>query len=450
VARCVGALAMLALGCPSPPERPSLLLVSVDTLRADRLACYGGPDDVGTGLCSLARRGARFHWAFAPAPATAPSVTSLLTSRYPSQHGVSEIATTTLADAATSVAELLAAAGYDTAAFVSNPVLRHERNLDQGFSVYDDRSTRLERNRAVGERDAEATTDAALAWARVARAPWFLWIHYQDPHGPYDPPGAPPPRDPPGAAPLPLLEDHSGYGGIPRYQRLPGLRSAEGYSRRYLDEVRYLDGQLSRLVAALDAQGSPPAIALTADHGEAFGEDGYWFAHGHALGLDQIRVPLLLRPPGDTPPFVAVRAVSTLDVAPTLLAWAGLASPPGFVGRALGPDPAGTPRILFAEHPLRLAVIGGDLYYARDRAGFDAPRRDPVSGGWSRPLPARALRLPPDTSGPAAPEGKTAPGRLAGLEAALAAHGEGGPGNAPRRPLSPAAREGLRALGYLE
>jgi len=270
--------AALLAGCSSAPRdpRPDLLLISIDTLRADRLACYGGGSDVGRALCRIFERGTRFVWAFSTAPSTAPSVASILTSRYPSQHGVSRFAVSFLAGEAVTLAEQLRGAGYTTAAFICNPVLDRARNLGQGFDVYDDRMTHRDPHlRQRTDREARAATEAALSWLRGAESPWFLWIHYQDPHGPYDPPEAPEPsRDEEEGRALPVLRDNSGHGGIPAYQALPNLFTAAAYERRYLDEIRYLDAQLERLIAAVDARGRPVGILLTADHGEAFGEDG--------------------------------------------------------------------------------------------------------------------------------------------------------------------------------
>ncbi len=449
-------LALLAAGCAETrAARPDVLLISVDTLRPDRLACYGGDERVGAALCDLARTGTRFVWAFAAAPATAPSIASLLTSQYPSEHGVSEFARTTLAEEAVSVAELLRDAGYATAAFVSNPVLDRRRRFDQGFDVYDQEMTRSERNRpGFREREAAATTRAALAWARSAPRPWFLWVHFQDPHGPYEPPGAARRRDPEGGQPLPRLDDHSGYGGIPAYQVLPGLSTVEAYEQRYVDEIRYLDVHLGLLVAGLDALGAPPFVALTADHAEAFGEDGYYFAHGHSLGLDQIRVPLLVRPTTLSEARVSTLPVTTLDVAPTLLAAAGVPLPPGLRGRPLplrlGEEAAAEPRSFFAEHRLRQAVVVGRSYYASDRAGLDAPRADRISGGALRPLPPRTARL--------GEEGEPAPYVRARAEIARAFEAElarlprlaGATAPAGDETLDAATREALRALGYLE
>src|SRR5262249_46218922 len=157
-----------------------------------------------------------------------------------------------------------------------NPALVKGRGMEQGFAVYDDRMQRRERNREVLEREAKELTDAALAWVHTARAPWFLWVHYQDPHGPYEPPDAGLAEDAADArahAALPLLTDESGWHGIPSYQVLGAARDPATYERRYAAEIRWIDRQLARLVVGVDASGNRPGIVLTADHGEAFGED---------------------------------------------------------------------------------------------------------------------------------------------------------------------------------
>jgi arylsulfatase len=388
VRRCSLALtsAALLLGCSLGDPAPNLLLISVDTLRADRLVCYGG--SAGAGLCGLFEEGTRYRWAFSSAASTSPSVATLLTSRNPAEHGVVQSMQSRLADDAVTVAEALRDSGYTTAAFVSNPLLARRRHFDRGFEVYDDHMTRRERNRRhLTERDAAATTDAALVWARLsAREPWFLWIHYQDPHGPYEPPGAAPGRDPTNASRLRVLEDPSGRGGIPDYQALPGLFTLPGYEARYRAEIGHLDGHLVRLVRALDAKGRPPVVLLTADHGEAFGEDGYYFAHGHSLGLEQIRVPLLVRGARPGPPRVIDEPVSGIDVAPTLLSLAGVASPASFRGRPLlGKRAAAATaemRTLRAEHPHYTAEIRGSRYRSRARDAVESrlPDRDAVLG----------------------------------------------------------------------
>jgi arylsulfatase len=453
--RAVALLALSVLACgggSNPDARPDLVLVSIDTLRPDRLVCYGGPPDVGTTLCGLARHGTRYAWAFSAAPFTAPSVASLLTARWSRDHGVRQEARWTLSSEVRTVAELLSEAGYATAAFVANPVLRRARGFARGFEVYDDRMTRPERNRPrMLEREAGELTDAALAWARVARRPRFLWVHYQDPHGPYEPPGAAPVEDRPGAVPLALLDDHSGWRGIPAYQALPGVRSLEAYSGRYLDEIRWLDRHLARLVSGLDALGPPPAILVTADHGEAFGEDEFYLAHGHSVGVDQIHVPLVYRPPGGGAPAEVTEPVSLVDVVPTLLAAAGVPIPGGLGGRPLPtrPDAKAPPRALFAEHPLRVAVVAGDVYYARDRMPLDGPVADAVTGGRLPPLPPRSTRLGADGRFAGYREDGAVAAALEPTLAPFLAEAPAAPGPAAPE-LDPSARESLRALGYLE
>ncbi len=374
------------MGCGvDAPTRTDLLLITVDTLRADRLTCYGGPPDLGRAMCDLAEEGTRFAWAFSTAPSTTPSVASLLTSLYPAFHGVSQGVHVYLSDRAITVAELLRDAGYATAAVVSNPILESGRNFTQGFDVYDEAPQ-------WRDRDAVATTDAALAWIRQNTAtPFFLWVHYQDPHGPYSPPGGEPGRDFPGESRLRVLDGDYTPGGIPSYQALPGLFTLGAYQRLYDAEIRHLDSQVARLLEGIDSLGLHPATLLSADHGEAFGEDGYYFAHGHSTRLDQVRVPMLWRPPRDpsvistASPRVVKTPVSVIDIAPTLLSLAGVVQPESFQGRPLPigderAEPLPTSkRHLFVEHKRRVSVVGANAIYERNRR--------PDEGAPERPYP---------------------------------------------------------------
>lgn len=444
--------AVLLLGCAREPEapRPNLLLLTVDTLRADALECYGGPAGAGSALCSLADQGARFVWAFSTASATTPSVTSILTSRYPGDHGVSQAAGSALPAGVPTLAETLSRAGYATAAVVSNPTLGRFRKLDAGFDRYDDEMDTPVRNRTQStERAAASTTDTALAALATLPQPWFLWVHFQDPHGPYEPPDAEPVAEDEGGETLPVLDDHSGRGGIPAYQVLPGATTRGAYARRYREEIRYLDHHVARLLSAVDARGATGVI-VTADHGEAFGEDGFYFAHGHSLGLEQIRVPLMWRPPQSAEATRVERPVSGIDIAPTLLAAAGLKIPSDFAGQSLDETP-GQPRPLFAEHARRSAVVANGHYYARDRRPGDAGRPDPSANRKQPALPWRTARL----AGTSLPPYEAAGIHGAELEATLAAHLGGDPvlagaGSASEGPVSDETRERLAALGYTE
>jgi arylsulfatase A-like enzyme len=455
-----GPIQLYRRNAETSPDAPNLLLISVDTLRADRLGCYA-PEGVGSELCALFEGGTRYAWAFSSAPYTVPAVASLLTSRYPAYHGTHQAAASYLADRVTTVAETLRDGGYATAAFVSNPVLHRSRNFGQGFQRYDADMTRGEPNRPyLAEREAAETTDAALRWvAEEAHEPWFVWVHYQDPHGPYDPPGAPPAEDPPGARRLPLLEGESGRGGIPAYQALAGASSFEAYEQRYRDEIEYTAAHVVRLVEQLDAGGRPPAIFLAADHGEALGEDDYFFAHGHSLGVDQIRVPMLFRPAGPGESRVVDQPVSLVDVAPSLLRLAGLEAPAGFQGSCL-PGVAEDCRArapsqsIFAEHDRRAAVISRRRIYERDRDP-DAEPGLRLSGAGSMgglgqelaALPPRVLRLP--RTGAVAPY---EPGEAvdADLERRLSRFLEQTRGRRGVRheQVPDEVRERMRALGY--
>jgi hypothetical protein len=195
-------------------------------------------------------------------------------------------------------------------------------------------------------------------------------------------------------------------------------------------------------------------ILLTADHGEAFGEDGYYFAHGHSVGLDQIRVPLIWRAPGGDAARVIRTPVSTLDVAPTLLAAAGLEVPAAFEGRPLPmaevPDDAPA-RPLFAEHFLRAAVLIGSTYYARDRRPLHDPVHDRITGGKLHAIPPRTARLGAGDRLPVYEPASEAGGAEA-LEELLTRFlsAEDRRVEPSTGPLPPETRERLEALGYLE
>jgi arylsulfatase len=364
------------LGCGDADYRPpNLLLVTVDSLRADFLACYGGDPTVGVSMCALADHGTRYPWAFSPSSQSAPAITSILTSLYPSAHGVKDSAASFLPGNLQTLAELLRAAGYRTAAFVSSPELNRSRNLQQGFDRYDDR-TRRESPASLPRQSAQEITGAALEWLRRSEEPWFVWVHYREPHGPYRSPAPPEqiPYDPDGPGQrLRVLPTKTGRGGIPGYQAIAGLFTRQGYEARYRAEIRTVDGQLARLLAEIPSAPERLGVLVTADHGEAFGEDRWYLSHGHSVGLEQIRVPLIWRPPGGAPPEEMQVVVSTLDVAPTLLRAAGVATPATFEGWPLpsADEPPGAPqqaRAIFAEHPRHVAVVSGDNYYGRLRA----------------------------------------------------------------------------------
>lgn len=368
------ATAVLVGGCgPSPDARPNVLLIVVDTLRADELPCYGGEAPVSPAICALAERGALFERAVAASAYTVPSHASMMTSRYPRRHSIGYANGKTRLEGETRVAQLFERAGYATAAFVSNVNLRPRVGLNEGFGVYDADLPVSEANRrGVFERTAPLTTARAVDWlATVPSRPFFLWVHYQDPHGPYTPPRSYQEMFPAHQSPDPALtatKDYFGKGGIPTYQRLPALNRPSQYRTRYHGEVRYLDRSVGVLLAAARNAnpGRPLVVLLTADHGESFGEGGFYFVHGHSTTPDQVHVPFILEAPG-VPPARRTELISHVDIMPTLLELAGVDAPHDTAGLALGsaaqsrrPLPE---RTVFTDIGYELAAYRGDRFH---------------------------------------------------------------------------------------
>ena len=272
---------MLA-GCSAHRNEPieNVLLVSVDTLRADFVHAYGFEQPDTPNMDALAARGALFEEAFAAATLTAPAHASIMTSRWARHHSIGTRNGETRLEGAVTLAEAFRKAGYATAAFVSNVVLRRRSGLDRGFDVYDDDLTQGEANRlAFFERSAERTVRGALAWLDDSPdAPLFLWVHLQDPHGPYTPPDAYRGRlaEVPLRAKRPLgpLSGNTGRAGIPAYQVLEGVRKTAVYAQRYAEEVMFADEWLGNLVSAFERHSAShrAIVLLTADHGESMGE----------------------------------------------------------------------------------------------------------------------------------------------------------------------------------
>ena len=322
----VGVLLLFAAGtfavrrgvtkAPRPLARPNVLLVTIDTLRADRLGCYGYARAATPTLDALAARGVRFATAIAHVPLTAPSHASMLTGRTPLGHGVRDNGGFVLPEEVRSIALDFQASGYRTGAFVSGFPLNRRFGLDRGFENYDDHLPRGSdpRRTAYVERTADRTTEAALRWLAVsekdpAPRPWFAWVHYFDPHAPYEAPGA------------------------------FGKHFA---SSPYDGEIAFVDEQIGRLLAAAEAKGPPGSavVLVTADHGESLGEHGE-DTHGIFVYDATLRVPWIMAGPGIEAGRVAATVARGIDVAPTLLDYAGLAPGQPMEGRSLRRAAAG-------------------------------------------------------------------------------------------------------------
>lgn len=315
---------ILACGGDAPTRRPEhLVLITVDTLRADRLGAYGYAEAATPNIDALAREALRFDRAYAHSSMTLPSIASLLTGVLPAEHGIYSNHGALKAETRT-LAERVHEADFDTAAFIGSFALRPNRRLSRGFDRYTRDFADEEAVRKHPENHARRLTDEAIAWLdrRDPAGRFLLWIHYQEPHGPYTPPTFRP--APAGGPVLPRSESVSGRGAIPSYQWLGHGRLAE-YEARYDGEIAEVDRQLGRLLQDLRKRAllDRSVVAFTADHGEAFGEDDLYCAHSEGLDETLLRVPLLLRAPG-VDAGVRSDVVRLVDLAPTLLSLLGL------------------------------------------------------------------------------------------------------------------------------
>lgn len=275
-------------------DRPNIVLVTLDTTRADRIGSMGDPTARTPTLDSLAERGAIFERCFASAPLTLPSHTTILTGLDPSRHGVRNNGERVAPEVET-VAEQLGRVGYATAAFVAAFVLDSSFGLDQGFDTYDD-EIEFEGDPLkphVPQRDGAEVTDSVLEWLKErARRPFFLWVHYYDVHTPRDPP---PPFDE-------MKDDYAG-------------------------ELAYVDAQVARLLSGVQGAGGDrkTLVIVVADHGESLGEHDE-ATHGVVAYDSTLQVPLIVAGPGFPAGSRSASLCGTQDVAPTILAAVG-ASP---------------------------------------------------------------------------------------------------------------------------
>jgi arylsulfatase len=352
-------LPLAAAACSSAERPRSVVLITVDTLRADRLGCYGNERPTSPRIDRLAAEGVRFENVVAQSSWTLPSMVSLMTGKY-LFHDVAGIA-----EDQRSLAQHFQEAGHRTAGFVTNILVGREEGFDRGFDHFRVGEEILPPGMSPEDvigRSGEVLTEQVLQWADDGDStePFFLYVHYMEPHEPYNPPAEH------------LRAVREGFPlegeGLRRYERFvsehPALRDAGPdhveLLRETVDlydgEVRYLDDSIAALLDGLEERGllEHTVVALTADHGEGLydhprlGEtraensspelaDHLWLGHGHYLFQELVRVPLVIAGPGILRGRVVDTAVANVDILPTLLSLAGVGAPSGGDGRDLRP-----------------------------------------------------------------------------------------------------------------
>lgn len=352
------AASLLALHCgPGLKDRLNVLVITIDTLRADRLGCYGYHRSTTPNIDLLAEEGVQFENAYCQAPLTLPSHCSIFTSRYTLSHGSLGHAYP-LAPDVTTLAEILKSEGFATAAFVSNHVLDRKYGLARGFDTYwEAHRLDLARRQALKRAEEDATTQAAVAWLQEHRGErFFMWVHWFHPHKPYAPPDEYARRfsddSDAGSAwkAKDLMEVWQGTREMPP-EEVARLRDL------YDGEVAFSDAQLGLLLEELKNLGvyDRTLIVFTSDHGEVLYEHDRYFGHDIMLYEPSMRVPLIIRKPGWEPSTVS-GLVQLIDMMPTTLRALGIETDAPLEGADLAPvirgeEPATTKIALSLSYP---------------------------------------------------------------------------------------------------
>jgi arylsulfatase len=452
----------LIVGCGGEPAPPAVLLISIDTLRPDHLGIYGYARDTSPNIDRYFASGAVYERAYATGSRTPPSVASMLTGRYPAGHRV-RLFYQKLPRRIASIPDLLPA-GFQTAGLVGNAVVADDAmGLASRFDHFEDEVDRPALYTNNVERSAEALTDAALRWlgeVRDPERPFFLWVHYMDPHSPYLPPESWQRRgydhdEPQLVDPARLAQNNIQREEAEEGQLVDALISLDAYD----EEIAYTDHHIGRLLDAFDAASSPETamVLLTADHGESMLEHTIYFVHGYQVYDEMVRIPLLLRAPGvEAGP--RDRLVSLVDVLPTVLGHALVAAPRELPGRDLRPRSGPPERRVFAEtiyldNQWRAAWQGRDKWVLEVAISDGRPER-----GYHYDLARDPGELSPSQWSPAAPPAPAAAELReraerdpdpAGLPNSKRANADFSAPNAAGD-IAREQLEKLRALGYVE
>ncbi len=315
-------------------EARNVLLIVVDTLRADHVGAYGYAGETTPRIDALAREGLVFERAYAQSSWTKPSIASIFTSLPASQHRVlEESVANRLGDDLSTLAELLGQAGLRTAAFVENPHVVSATGFDQGFERFEGP---LDWSHDDWVADCDVTAQRAIAWMdECGSEPWFTYVHLLDPHDPYD------------QGDFAQVEAADWSESVAQGKVIDLLDPSTDLPRRsldpeelrqlvalYDDEVRHVDAAVGRILDALDRMGrrEDTLVVLTSDHGEEFLEHGR-LRHGYHLYEETVRVPLIVSVPGRGPERFPERPVRHVDLAPGILGSLGLDVPEAFTGK---------------------------------------------------------------------------------------------------------------------
>jgi len=330
---------LAAVGCwqgePKPlpegdPGQPDIVLISIDTLRADHLQTYGYERLTSPWFDQLAAEGTRFDFARSASPWTLPSHTTMLSGQLPKTHMVVEDKHV-LPESTPVLPELLQKAGYATGGFVATLYVSRKFHFDRGFDRFSDFDINSEKQNLRGEVLAEHVVDEALHWwaEQPPGKPVFLFLHSYDVHYEYDPPGD-----------YGTIFDRAPQKGDPKYKNYHHFKKHKiteeqfVHQRAQYDEaIRYVDDQFKRISEAAEKAGRKVRFVITSDHGEEFGERGSW-GHAHTLYAEQLHIPLIIS--GDGIPKGAVAgAVGTQDITPTIAGWVDGIPPLGAGGGGL-------------------------------------------------------------------------------------------------------------------
>lgn len=445
----LAAIALAAAGAAAalffaPPGRPNVLLISIDTLRADHLGCYGYAVKTSPNLDAFAAgRAALFETSVAAAPSTEPSHAAILTSLLPSHHGAFFSRKAALAERCTTLAELLRREGYRTMSVNDGGQMDAALGFAQGFDDYVTLPGRAQLAKFW------KTVSAALRWIDDHEdddAPWFAFLHTYEPHHPYNP----------GAAFYEAI-GHSYSGPLPTVVDKPLLMKINSGALAVTDadrqhvvaaydgDIRSMDAAFGELVSGLEARGllDDTVVIVTSDHGEELGERGMMGWHSHALWDEQLLVPLLVGLPDGRFAGKRIRSqVRGIDVLPTVLELVGAPPLPEAEGRSLLPLLRGEPELERPavsqrdvpedELPTSLRSAGKKLY---------------LRGSGEQPLLFDLAADPGESRDLCKGDAERVEGLRARLDALLAARPAAAP--VPPAAIDPALAEKLKSLGYV-